>query len=71
MQRGTPRFALGQRVKIPTTKSSRYSGREGTVAAVKQSRHGKLGNTSLDKYSISFSEGEQADFFDIQLASVG
>jgi hypothetical protein len=67
MEKANPRFVLGQRVRINTTISSRYSGTEGLVAAVMQSRHGKPSNTTLDKYSVTFSDGQQADFFDIQL----
>ena len=67
MQRATPRFNIGQRVRINTTISSRYSGQEGLVVAVKQSRHGKPNTTSLDKYTVAFSNGDQAEFFDIQL----
>ena len=67
LQRATPRFNIGQRVRINTTISSRYSGQEGLVVAVKQSRHGKPNTTSLDKYTVAFSNGDQAEFFDIQL----
>ena len=67
MQRAAPRFTIGQSVRINTTISSRYSGQEGLVVAVKQSRHGKPSTTSHDKYTVAFSNVDQAEFFDIQL----
>ena len=70
MQRATPRFTIGQRVRINTTISSRHSGQEGLVVAVKQSRHGKPSTTGLDKYTVTFSDDDQAGFFDNQLESV-
>jgi hypothetical protein len=69
MQRATPRFSIGQHVRINTTISTRYSGQEGLVVAVKQSRHGKPSTTSLDKYTVAFSNADQAEFFDNQLVN--
>ena len=67
VQRATPRFTIGQGVRINTTISSRYSGQEGFVVAVKESLHAKRGTTNLDKYVVAFLNGDQAEFFDNQL----
>lgn len=67
MPRATPRFTIGQRVRINKTISSGYSGQEGLVVAVKQSPHAKPSTTNLDKYTVAFSGDEQVEFFDIQL----
>ena len=68
--RTAPRFAVGQRVRINNTISTRYTRHEGTVVSVKQNHHAKATNTTLDKYSVSFSDNEQAEFFEIQLERV-
>jgi hypothetical protein len=67
-QRNAPRFAVGQRVRIKDTIATRHIGRDGVVVAVKH--HTNTANTTLDKYTVSFSEGEEVEFFEIQLERV-
>jgi hypothetical protein len=67
-QRSAPRFPVGQRVRIKDTITTRHVGREGVVVAVKQ--HTNTANTTLDRYTVSLSEDEEAEFFEIQLERV-
>ena len=69
--RAIPRFTVGQRVRINDTITTRYIGREGTVIKVEPSRHATVKNTTLDKYTVAFSDDDQAGFFDNQLERVG
>jgi len=63
------RFELGQKVVITGPIITKYRAREGTVIAVHPSKHARPGVTSLDKYVVRFEDGDQAEFFDIQLAA--
>jgi len=67
--RAIPRFTIGQRVRINHSITSRYTEQQGTIVAVKPNFHSKVKGTTLDKYTVSFSDDEQADFFDSQLKS--
>ena len=64
-----PRLQLGQKVVVTGPIATRYRDREGTVIAVQPSKHARPGVTSLDKYVVRFEDGDQAEFFDIQLAA--
>jgi len=68
--RTSPRFAVGDHVKINGKIFSRYIDMEGVIVAIRPSRVAKPTNTTLDKYVISFDNAEQAEFFDIQLVKV-
>src|ERR1041385_4279434 len=70
VQRMSPRFAVGDHVKINDTIFSRYIGMEGVIMAIRPSRAAKPTNTTLDKYVIAFDNAAQAEFFDIQLVKV-
>ena len=62
--KGHSALYLGQRVRVNDTITTRYIGREGTVINVEPSRHATAKNTTLDKYTVAFSDDDQAGFFD-------
>jgi hypothetical protein len=64
-----PRFQLGQKVVVTGPITTKYRDREATVIAVQPGKHARPGVTSLDKYVVRFENGDQAEFFDIQLAA--
>ena len=64
-----PRFQLGQKVVITGPITTKYKDREATVIDVQPSKYARPGVTSLDKYVVRFEDGDQAQFFDIQLAA--
>ena len=61
------RFQLGQKVLITSAISTKHQGREATVINVQPSKHSRPGVTSLDKYTVRFEDGDQVEFYDIQL----
>ena len=61
------RFQLGQRVLITGAITTKHRDREATVINVQPSRYTRPGVTSLDKYFVRFEDGDQAEFYDIQL----
>jgi hypothetical protein len=63
------RFQLGQKVVVTGPITTKHRDREATVIAVRPSKHARPGVTSLDKYVVRFEDGDQAEFFDIQLAA--
>ena len=63
------RFQVGQKVVVTGPMSTKYRGREATVIAVQPSKRSRPGVTSLDKYVVRFEDGDQEEFFDIQLAA--
>jgi hypothetical protein len=64
-----PRFQIGEGVHIRCAVTARHYENEAIVVAVEISQHSRPGVTSLDKYIVRFSNGEQAEFYDIHLAS--
>ena len=64
-----PRFQLGQKVVITGPITTKYRDREATVIAVQPGKYARPGVTSLDKYVVRFEDGDQAQFYDIQLAA--
>jgi hypothetical protein len=64
------RFTLGDKVFITGTIMTRRRGQHGTVIGVRTSRYSRPGSTSLDKYTVRFDDGDQSEFYDIQLAKV-
>jgi hypothetical protein len=62
-----PRFQLGQKVVITGPITTKHRDREGTVINVQPSRRARPGVTSLDKYVVRFDDGDQGEFYDIQL----
>ena len=64
-----PRLQLGQKVVVTGPIATKYRDREGTVIAVQPSKYARPGVTSLDKYVVRFEDGDQAEFFDIQLVA--
>jgi hypothetical protein len=62
-----PRFQTDQKVIITGPIATKYRDREATVINVLPSRHSRPGVTSLDKYVVRFEDGDQEEFFDIQL----
>ena len=62
-----PRFHLDERVLITGSITTKHRGREAAVLIVQPSRHTRPGVTSLDKYIVQFGDGDQAEFWDIQL----
>ena len=63
------RFQLGQKVVVTGPINTKHRDREATVIAVHPSKHARPGTTSLDKYVVQFENGDQVEFFDIQLAA--
>jgi hypothetical protein len=49
--------------------ATKYRDREATVIAVRPSKRTRPGVTSLDKYVVRFEDGDQEEFFDIQLTA--
>lgn len=58
------KFEKGERVVIRDVISTRRKGQEARVIAIKPS---KFDRSSLDKYIVVFPDGEQEEFWDIQL----
>jgi hypothetical protein len=63
------RFQLGQKIVVTGPIATKHRDREATVIAIQHSKHARPGVTSLDKYVVRFEDGDQAEFFDIQLAA--
>lgn len=61
------RFTIGDKVLITGPIATKHRSRGATVIGVHPSRHSRPGVTSLDKYTVQFDDGEQSQFFDIQL----
>jgi len=61
------RFQLGQKVIITGSITTKHRDREAIVINVRPSRHARPGVTSLDKYVVRFEDGDQSEFYDIQL----
>jgi hypothetical protein len=59
-----PRFHLGQKVVITGPMTTKDRGREATVISVQPNTHIAPG---ADKYVAQFGNGDQAEFWDIQL----
>jgi two-component system, cell cycle response regulator DivK len=58
------RFNAGDIVRIRPVIFSRFAGRAGSVIRVHTSH---AGTHTLDKYAVSFSDGSQGEFWDVQL----
>ena len=58
------RFNIGDLVRVRSVIFSRFIARVGTVVRVHTSR---AGNHTLDKYTVGFSDGSEAEFWDVQL----
>ena len=61
------RFQPGQKVVITGSITTKHRDREATVINVQPSKHSRPGVTSLDKYTVRFEDGDQVEFYDIQL----
>jgi hypothetical protein len=61
------RFTPGDRVLITGPIATKHRDRKATITGVHPSRHSRPGVTSLDKYTVQFDDGEQYQFYDIQL----
>jgi hypothetical protein len=59
-----PRFHLGQKVLIAAAIDTKYRGRKATVISVQPNTHIAPG---ADKYIAQFGDGNQAEFWGIQL----
>jgi hypothetical protein len=66
-----PRFHLGQKVLITGPIPTKHRGREATVIGVHPNEHTSPGVTVADKYIVRLEEGNDAEFFEIQLVAVG
>jgi len=60
-----PSFHLGQKVLITRPVNTKHRGREATIINI--STRTPQDVTSADKYLVRFQEGDEADFYDIQL----
>ena len=65
-----PRFRLGQKVLITGSVIEKNRGRKGTVVSIQPNMYTEPGVTSADKYTVRFEEGDDAQFFEIQLVGV-
>ena len=65
-----PRFHLGQKVLITGSVIEKDRGRKGTVVSIQPNMYTEPGITSADKYIVRFEEGDDAQFFEIQLVAV-
>jgi hypothetical protein len=65
-----PRFRLGQKVLITGPIASKDRGREATVIGLHPNEFTSPGVTTADKYIVRFDEGDDAQFFEIQLVAV-
>lgn len=61
------RFHLGQRVFITGPIDTKDRGREATVISIQPNTEAEPDVTAADKYIVQFEEGEEADFYEIQL----
>ncbi len=64
------RFEVGDKVLISGPITTKHCNRQATVIEVHPSRHAPPGTTSLDKYRVRFDDGEEIQFYDIQLTKV-
>ena len=65
-----PRFRLGQKVLITGAIATKDRGREATVIGIYSSTNTPPGVTTADKYIVRFEQGDEAQFFEIQLVAV-
>jgi hypothetical protein len=65
-----PRFHLGQKVFITGPIDTKDRGREATVVSMQPNTDKQPDVTSADKYIVKFEEGDEADFYEIQLIKV-
>ena len=61
------RFQLGQVVSISDSITTKHRDRKGTVIHVQVSRYSRPDMTTLDKYTVRFPDGDEGEFYDIQL----
>ena len=62
-----PRFYVGQKVLIGGAITTKDRGREATIISIKPNTIAGQGISLADKYTVRFPEGDEADFYDIQL----
>ena len=65
-----PRFHLGQKVLITGPITTKDRGREATVISIQPNADTQQDVTVADKYIVQFDEGDEADFYEIQLVKV-
>lgn len=61
------RFQLGQKVLACGSIITKHQDREGIVINVQPSRHARPDVTLLDKYIVRFPDGDQLEFYDVEL----
>jgi hypothetical protein len=64
-----PRFQIGQKVFITGAIATKDRGRQATVIAFRPNNTAP-GVTIADKYIVRFEEGDEAEFFEIQLVAI-
>ena len=64
------RFHIGQKVLITGPIVTKYRGCQATVIGVRPNEHTSPGVTVADKYIVRLEEGDDAEFFEIQLVAV-
>jgi hypothetical protein len=62
-----PRFYVGQKVLIGGAITTKDRGREGTIISIKPNTIAGQRVSVADKYTVRFEQGDEADFYDIQL----
>ena len=65
-----PRFHLGQKVFITGPIDTKDRGREATVISIQRNADTQQELAAGDKYIVRFEEGDEADFYEIQLTKV-
>src|SRR5437762_2279960 len=68
-RRPMSRFQIGEKVFVGRAMTTRHCNSEAIVVAVEISRHSRPELTSLDKYTVRFSNGDHGEFYDIHLAA--
>jgi hypothetical protein len=61
------RFNTGDKLRVRPVIFSRFVGQVGSVMSVHISR---AGSHTLDKYRLMFSDGSEAEFWDVQLETI-
>ena len=62
-----PRFQIGQKVLITGSIATKYRDREATVISIQPNTHIAR---DANKYIVQFEEGDEAEFFEIQLVAM-
>ena len=65
-----PRFEIDQKVLITSAIATKDRGREGRIIEIKPNTIAGQRVSVADKYTVRFEEGDEAEFFEIQLVAM-